>query len=320
MIEEETAGDPMSDAKWTRTTLSKISELLKEQDINVCPNTVKKLLQNMGYSLKINYKRFESDPKKATPISIKERDQQFKYIKQVRKEFNNREDSIVISVDSKKKELIGNFYNKGRTWCKAPAQVNAYDFLTLAEGKFNPYGIYDLKHNRGLVVGGISSDTSEFAVNSIERWLRSQPNKANIKSLLILADGGGSNGSSNKMWKYGIQKKICEKYNIEVTVCHYPPGTSKFNPIEHHMFSELSKNWAGQPLKTYGTALNFIRGTTAKNGLDIKAEIDMRNYETGIKITDQQWAEINLWPHNTIPKLNYTIRPNLNRKLFLHGP
>ena len=236
----------MSDAKWARTTLSKISELLKELDINVCPNTVKKLLQNMGYSLKINYKRFESDPKKATPISIKERDQQFKYIKQVRKEFNNREDSIVISVDSKKKELIGNFYNKGRAWCKAPPQVNAYDFLTLAEGKFNPYGIYDLKHNCGLVVGGISSDTSEFAVNSIERWLRSQPNKANIKSLLILADGGGSNGSSNKMWKYGIQKKICEKYNIEVSVCHYPPGTSKFNPIEHHMFSELSKNCAGQ--------------------------------------------------------------------------
>jgi len=202
------------------------------------------------------------------------------------------------------------YFRRNTTPLLGTIQVNAYDFLILAEGKFNPYSIYDIKHNCGLVVGGISSDTSEFAVNSIESWLRGQLETANINSILILADGGGSNASSNKMWKYGIQKKICEKYNIEVAVCHYPSGTSKFNPIEHRMFSERSKNWAGQPLKSYATALNFIRGTTTKNCLEIKAEIDMGSYETGIKITDKQWSEINLYPHKTIPKLNYTIRPN----------
>ena len=309
ILAEETAGDPISGLKWTKKTLIKISEQLNEGGIEICPNTVKKLLIQMNYSLKINYKRFESNPKKATPESRQKRDRQFKYIQQVKTDFMNRENAVIISVDSKKKELIGEFYNKGSNWCKKSMDVNAYDFPSDAEGILIPYGIYDLKHNNGFIIGGTSSNTSEFAVNSIEKWVIDQKKKTNIKSILILADGGGSNGSRNKMWKYYLQKKVSEKYNIELTICHYPPGTSKFNPIEHRLFSEISKNWSGQPLKDYETALKFIRTTSTKTGLKIKARLDKREYQTGIKITEEQLEEINIKEHNTFPKWNYTIVP-----------
>ena len=265
----------------------------------------------MHYSLKINFKRIESNPKTVTPESSKKRDRQFKYISRVRKSFYKKGQTI-ISIDTKKRELIGNFKNNGAVWCKDPLEVNAYDFKNLSEGVLIPYGIYDVTKNSGFIVGGTSYNTSEFAVNAICKWLNFEVRHRQeaLDSLLILADGGGSNGSSNKLWKVGIQEKICNPYEISVTVCHYPPGTSKYNPIEHHLFSEISKNWAGRPLITYETAFKYIRSTKTSIGLKVKAWIDKTSYEKGIKISDDELNMIKIAKHNVLPEWNYTIYPS----------
>lgn len=265
----------------------------------------------MGYSLKINYKKIESNPKKSTPESRKKRDQQFRYISQTRESFLNQ-NNLMISVDSKKKESVGNFKNQGAIWCTNPKEVNAYDFLSLASGVFIPYGIYCLNSNTGFVVGGISCNTAELAVNAIEKWwnMEATSMSSEHRYLLILADGGGSNGSKNKLWKLTIQKKLCDRYGIIVTVCHYPPGTSKYNPIEHRLFSEISKNWAGEPLISYETILNYINTTKTKTGLKVKAILDETNYEKGIKIIDDEMMKINIKYHDVLPEWNYTIYPS----------
>ncbi len=265
----------------------------------------------MHYSLKINFKRIESNPKTVTPESSKKRDRQFKYISRVRKSFYKKGQTI-ISIDTKKRELIGNFKNNGAVWCKDPLEVNAYDFKSLSEGVLIPYGIYDVTKNSGFIVGGTSYNTSEFAVNAICKWLNFEVRhrEETLDSLLILADGGGSNGSSNKLWKVGIQEKICNPFEISVTVCHYPPGTSKYNPIEHHLFSEISKNWAGRPLITYETAFKYIRSTKTSIGLKVKAWIDKTSYEKGIKISDEELNMIKMAKHNVLPEWNYTIYPS----------
>ena len=265
----------------------------------------------MDYSLKINYKKIESNPKKVTPESRQKRDCQFKYISQMRSLFQQQNDAI-ISTDAKKRELVGNFKNNGSTWCRISIPVNAYDFKSLSEGVFIPYGIYDVVQNTGLVAGGISYNTSEFAVNTICRWLNFElkSRETPIKSLLILADGGGSNGSKNKLWKLSIQEKLCNQYGMSVTVCHYPPGTSKYNPIEHRMFSEISKNWAGKPLVSYETILKYISTTKTSSGLTVKACIDQTIYEKGIKISDEEMKKINMKKHDVLPEWNYTIFPS----------
>lgn len=275
------------------------------------PNTVSKLLAEMDYSLKINYKKIESNPKKVTPESRQKRDCQFKYISQMRSLFQQQNNAI-ISTDAKKRELVGNFKNNGSTWCRISIPVNAYDFKSLSEGVFIPYGIYDVAQNTGLVVGGISYNTSEFAVNTICRWLNFElkSRETPIKSLLILADGGGSNGSKNRLWKLSIQEKLCNQYGMSVTVCHYPPGTSKYNPIEHRMFSEISKNWAGKPLVSYETILKYISTTKTSSGLTVKACIDQTIYKKGIKISDEEMKKINMNKHDVLPEWNYTIFPS----------
>lgn len=268
-------------------------------------------MTEMHYSLKINFKKIESNPKMVTPESSKKRDCQFTYISQMRQSFHEQGWPI-ISIDTKKRELIGNFKNNGTLWCKKALGVNAYDFKTLSEGVLIPYGIYDVTKNSGFIVGGTSCNTSEFAVNAICKWLKFElkHREYRMKSLLILADGGGSNGSSNKLWKVSIQEKICDPFEINVTVCHYPPGTSKYNPIEHHLFSEISKNWAGRPLITYETALNYIRSTKTSPGLKVKAWMDKRPYEKGIKISDEELDKINITKHDVLPEWNYTICPS----------
>ena len=300
--------------KWTKTTTGKIAEELKHEGIYVSSDTIGKLLKDMGYSLKINFKKIESNPRKSTPESRKNRDQQFTYIGQMRESFLIQ-NNLMISVDSKKKESVGNFKNQGAIWCTNPKEVNAYDFLSLASGVFIPYGIYCINSNTGFVVGGISYNTAELAVNAIEKWWNMEAINMDSehKSLLILADGGGSNGSKNKLWKLSIQNKLCNKYGIKVTVCHYPPGTSKYNPIEHRLFSEISKNWAGEPLKDYETILNYINTTKTKTGLRVKAILDETNYEKGIKVSDDQMAKINIKHHEVHPQWNYTISPSQNR-------
>jgi len=268
----------------------------------------------MGYSLKINYKKIESDPKKSTPESREKRDQQFIYIDQVC-EASQKQNTPRISVDAKKKELVGNFKNQGVKWCINPNEVNAYDFRSMASGVFIPYGIYDMDNNNGFVVGGVSYNTAEFAVNSIVKWWETEISNLDDKqkSLLILADGGGSNGSRNRLWKICIQKLLCDKYGIAVTVCHYPPGTSKYNPIEHRLFSEISKNWAGEPLLNNETILNYISTTKTKTGLKVIADIDHTVYEKGIKISNDEMSKINIKYHEVLPQWNYTISPSENR-------
>lgn len=269
----------------------------------------------MGYSLKINYKKIESNPKKLTPETRKKRNQQFDYINRMREEFRIQ-NIPSISVDAKKKENVGNFKNQGATWCKNPKEVNVYDFKSLASGVFIPYGIYDIDNNKALVVGGVSYNTAEFAVNAIAKWWEAESNymTAIQKALFILADGGGSNGSRNRLWKKCIQELLCDKFGISVTVCHYPPGTSKYNPIEHRLFSEISKNWAGEPLINNETILNYICTTKTKTGLSVKAILDEKNYEKGIKISDAEMKQINIKFHDELPKWNYTIFPSQNRK------
>lgn len=310
-MEEDTAGDPVTGLKWTRRTLRKIANALKNAGIHVSTNTVSKLLAGMNYSLKINYKKIESNPKKITPGYREKRDCQFKYISQMRALFQ-QQGNVTISTDAKKRELVGNFKNNGSTWCQTAIPVNAYDFKSLSEGVFIPYGIYDIVKNTGFVVGGISYNTSEFAVNAICTWLNFELEKrrAPIKSLLILVDGGGSNGSKNKLWKLSIQNKLCNKHGIDVTVCHYPPGTSKYNPIEHRLFSEISKNWAGKPLISYETILKYISTTKTTTGLKVKACVDQTMYEKGIKVSDSQMKKINIIKHDVLPEWNYTIFPS----------
>ena len=260
-MEYETAGDPISGLKWTHKTTEKIADELSLEGINICAVTVGRILKNLDYSLKSNSKKISNGGKKLTPEAVEKRNTQFEYIKAMLKKFDT-ENCPRISSDTKKKELIGNFKNPGTRYKKIADLVNDHDFLTYCIGKAALYGIYDLFNNDGFVVVGqfmkdkktssfLSADTPEFAVEAIESWWLTKGIKQYSKNkLLILVDGGGSNGHRCHMWKIKIQEILCNKHNLEVTVCHYPPGASKWNPIEHSLFSEISKNWKGTPLMT----------------------------------------------------------------------
>ena len=304
IMDETTAGDPMSLLKWTNKSTYQISAYLKELGYSVSEDTIGRRIKDMGYSLQVNVKGLEKK-------SHKERDSQFKYINKLAKQFV-AERNPVISVDTKKKEKIGNFKNSGCKYRKkgSPKKVNTDDYPSLADGIAIPYGAYDIQQNHGLVNVGTSHDTAEFAVESIRRWWLyfGQKQYSNAKKILICADGGGSNGSRNRAWKYYLQK-LSNEILLSITVCHFPPGTSKWNKIEHRMFSFISMNWRGEPLVNYETVINMISSTTTKTGLKIKAILDTQNYETGIKISDEQLKKINLKVHNKNSQWNYTIKP-----------
>jgi len=302
-MEYETAGDPITGLKWTRKTTKKIACELKELGIEVCPNTVGKLLKKLDYSLRVNRKKLSSGSKP-------ERDEQFSYIGKLRERFRRR-GLPVISVDTKKKEVVGNFKNNGAVWSKQPIAVNDHDFRSLGRGIAIPYGIYDLQANRGSVFVGMSSETPELAVSSIEKWWRydGQHRYKIADELLILADCGGGNGYRPLAWKYNLQN-FCDRHGISVTVAHFPPGASKWNPIEHRLFSEISKNWAGKPLDTYETILNYISTTRTSTGLKVKAYFDTRDYPKGVDISKQQMGQIRIEKHKTLPAWNYTIAPS----------
>lgn len=306
-MEDETAGDPMSGVKWTRRTTEKISEQLKTMGVNVSRNTVGRLLKDLDFSLKVNHKKLS----KGTKTTRATRNQQFTVLGKARRKFAAQSNPI-ISVDTKKKELIGNFKNPGQTWRQTARAVKDHDFKSESDGKGVPYGIYDCFSNRGCVVLGNSYDTAEFAVSSIEKWWLSEGQKKyrSAKKILILADAGGSNSYRSRLWKFELQRNLCNIHGLTITVSHYPPGASKWNPIEHRLFSEISKNWAGTPLASVEVALKYIRTTKTKTGLSVSAYLDPVAYQKGIKITDQQMAEINLKPHKILPQWNYTIRPN----------
>lgn len=302
----ETAGDPMTGLKWTRKTTEKIADVLKGSGVNVSANTVGRLLKQMDFNLRVNHKKLSS----GSAAEQAERNEQFTYISDMREAFA-RKGLPIVSVDTKRKELVGNFKNPGTAWSQKPILVKDHDFRSEAVGIVSPYSIYDTVRNRGSVFVGTSSDTADFAVDSIEAWWREEGRRTypKVNRLLILADGGGSNGFRNRAWKVNLQEKLCDSHGITVTVCHYPTGASKWNPVEHRLHSEITKNWAGHPLDSFETVVNYIRSTTTKTGLRVNARLVDKIYETGIKISDEEMDALSLHPHSVQSKRNYTLTP-----------
>jgi hypothetical protein len=303
MVAPETAGSPMSEQKWVRSSLRHLSERLKTSGHSACPKTVARLLKKTDYSLKANVKRLAG-------AQHPDRNLQFEYI-EVQKQLFLSHGWPVISVDAKKKELIGDFKNAGRCWCQAAEAVSDHDFESEAICKAVPYGIYDLHHNRGYIYVSQSSDTAQFAVEMIACWWKTfgQYDFPNAARLLTLCDGGGSNGWRSRLWKLQLQEQLADQLGLEVMVCHYPKNASKWNPIEHRLFGPISLNWAGKPLRSLETMLAYIRGTTTQKGLQVAAfQID-QVYERGIKVADDVIYGLNLERHSTCPNWNYTIRP-----------
>jgi hypothetical protein len=304
IVEETTAGDPMSALRWTNQSTQSMAEELTRRGHPVSDKTVARCLLELGYSLQLNRKTKEG---RQHP----DRDAQFRYINRQEAMFRASGDPV-ISVDTKKKELVGAFQNKGRTWRPQgqPYEVNVHDFPSQAKGKAIPYGTYDVLQNRAVVNVGISHDTSEFAVESIRRWWKMDGRRrySAASRLLICADGGGSNSSRARAWKLNLQA-LADEVGIPITVCHYPPGTSKWNRVEHRLFSFISLTWKGKPLWNYETIVNLIGSTRTKTGLKVKAILDTNEYETGIEVSKQQMAELQIRRHKKHPDWNYTLSP-----------
>ena len=304
-MKDATAGDPITGLKWTKKTLRKLSRQLKRQRIRVSYGTLRRLLKKRGYSLHVNRKRL-------TKQQAPERDQQMRYVVRCRNVYL-KAGKPVISVDTKKRELVGNFRNAGCTWRRKALDVLEDDYPSEADGVAIPYGIYEVGRNHGFVVVGVSHQTPDFAVAAIRTWLRVRGPVAlaGHHELLIEADGGGANGHRCWRWKWGLQQ-LADEFNLVITVTHLPTGASKWNPVEHRLFSCISDNWEGQPLISYETVLKFIRTTQTETGLHCQARLDKRAYPTGHKVTSEQKAQINLVPHHILPKWNYTIKPHVH--------
>jgi len=311
IMKYETAGDPVSGCKWTRKTTGKIARQLKRMGIGVSANTAGRLLKKMDYSLHRNLKSLESGLR--NPPAPQQRDQQFRYIRS-QIEAYAAHGLPVISVDTKSRELIGAFHQPGRRWCQKPIVVLDHDFPSDAQGVAIPYGIYDFFRNEGFVNLGTSHDTAEFAVASIRTWWQrvGLENYPDADHLLILADCGGSNGYRTKLWKHQLQVTFADPFELCVKVCHYPPGASKWNPIEHRMFSFISNNWAAHPLTDYETVLKFIRTTKTSAGLKIRVALNTQKYQRGIHICDKQMQAVTLKHYTQRPKWNYSISPAEN--------
>lgn len=300
----EPKGDPMSLLKWTCKSVVHLKGALQAMGHTIADTTLRDVLLSQGYRLAANKKTIEGS-------SHADRDAQFAQIKQRCEQFETGGNPI-ISVDCKKKELLGNFKNNGQEWQAKGEEtsVNVYDFLSLASGKAIPYGIYDLVHNRGFVNVGIDHDTAAFAVESIRRWWQHSgkalyPGKSH---LLITADGGGSNGTRNRLWKKTLQE-LANEEQITITVAHYPPATSKWNKIEHRLFSFISINWRAKPLTSLEIVLEFISHTTTTEGLTVTAVKDSQTYPTDLKVTDEELAALNLVRDPFHGEWNYTIKP-----------
>jgi hypothetical protein len=304
-LEHDTAGDPMTGLCWSRRTTTRISEELLQLGISASPNTVARLLDQMGYSLRVNRKQISTS-------SNPHRNLQFEYLAELRGRFQHRHLPI-ISVDTKKRELVGNFKNPGRCWECAPRHVFDHDFRTDSIGVAIPYGIYDVTENRGAFIVGVSHDTPAFAAHAIALWWHQEGSQrySHSRQILILADTGGSNSCRCYAWKTELQSQLANTFALAVTVAHYPTGASKWNPIEHRLFSEVSRNWAGVPLDSYQKILNYARTTNTQTGLHVTAYLDRRSYPCGLKPTPDQVASLRLQRHETLPDWNYTIKPQL---------
>jgi len=305
-MRHDTAGDPITGVKWSRRPTRKVAEELTTLGIAVSKNTVGRLLKEMGFKLRVNRKQIAS-------TKNPQRNQQFLYIAEQRERFT-KQGMPIISVDAKKTEQVGNFKNAGAKWDRETVLVKDHDFRSEADGLAIPYGIYDTQANRGAVFVGTSHNTPAFAVDAIAQWWLKEgcQRYPTAHELFVLADGGGSNGPRSRVWRKALQDTICTPLGLVVTVSHYPPGASKWNPIEHRLFSQISKNWAGEPLTDIDKILKFIRTTKTKSGLTVAAYLMPENYETGIKISDAEMRQLNLVPHEMLGRWNYTVRPSQN--------
>lgn len=308
LVDPETRGDPMSPLVWTTKSTRNLAQALKDQGHQVSHDVVATLLHESGYSLQANVKTREGS-------HHEDRDAQFRYINDTVKEHQQAR-MPVISVDAKKKENVGNFKNAGREWTPQgdPVEVGVYDFKDNVLGKVTPYGIFDERENKGWVSVGTDHDTSTFAVESIRRWWTSVGCKTYPAAdrLLICADGGGSNGSRVRLWKVELGKFAAES-GLSITVCHLPPGTSKWNKIEHKLFCHITSNWRGRPLTSHEVIVNLIGATTTRKGLRVTAQLDTSEYQTSIKITDGELAAVPRRPHEFHGEWNYTIFPSLEK-------
>ena len=305
LIDPVTRGDPESSLLWTSKSLRNLADDLKKKGHEVSYVTVRTLLQEMGFSLQADFKSIE-------PGQHADRNEQFEYIYNNVKEMQGRNQPI-ISVDTKKKELIGNYKNNGREWNPKgqPTKVDTHDFESKELGHAIPFGVYDITENKGWVSVGITKDTSQFAVATIRSWWTEMGKDVypEAQELMITADSGGSNGYRRRLWKTELQK-FSNETGLIIHVLHFPPNTSKWNKIEHRMFSYISKNWRGRPLVSLEVIINLIANTGTYKGLKIKCEADMTTYETGIKVSDEELAGINLVPDSYHSEWNYRIFPN----------
>lgn len=304
LIEPTTRGDPESPLRWTCKSTAQLAGELTQQRHPVSPRTVATLLTQAGYSLQANRKTREGT---AHP----DRDAQFHYLNALIA-CCQRDGEPAVSVDTKKKELVGDFKNAGRVWRPVgqPARVRIHDFLDPAHGKAIPYGVYDLANNEGWVSVGIDHDTAEFAVNAIRAWWTRMGRRRfpHARRLLITADGGGSNGPRSRLWKWALQR-LADDLGVTLVVCHFPPGTSKWNKIEHRLFSFISQNWRGIPLVTHQAIVSLIAATTTRTGLRVKAALDTRRYQTAVPVPDDVFARLKIAPHTFHGDWNYTITP-----------
>ncbi len=308
LVEPTTAGDPNSPLRWTSKSVRTLAAELQAMGHAISYQLVAELLQANDYTLQANRKTREGS-------SHPDRDAQFLYLNDQVCQYQ-KDGQPVISVDTKKKELVGNFKNGGREWRPKgnPEPVRVHDFVIPEQGKAIPYGVYDLHRNEGWVSIGIDHDTASFAVNTIRRWWKvmGRPAYRQATSLLVTADAGGSNGPQRRLWKWELQR-FANRTGLAITVCHFPPGTSKWNKIEHRLFSYIAKNWRGKPLTSLATIVSLIGDTTTEGGLRVRSEIDHGVYPKGVAVTDEQMATINLERHSFHGDWNYTIRPNVTK-------
>ncbi len=302
LVDPTSRGDPMSPLRWTCKSTRRLAKEMTDQGHPVCHTKVSQLLSSLHYSLQSTRKKMEGK-------SHTDRDAQFNFINNKVKDFQYRAQPV-ISVDAKKKEIVGRFSNAGQEYqpVGVPEEVETYNFPSMADGKGIPYGVYDMTRNQGWVSVGTDHDTAQFAVHSIRQWWYQMGRAAysEASELLITADGGGSNGSRNRLWKRELQR-------LAVSVCHFPPGTSKWNKIEHRMFSHITQNWRGRPLTSHKVIVNLIANTTTNAGLRIKTALDKKEYPTGIKVSKEEMAAINLEKNSFHGEWNYTIRSSENR-------
>lgn len=304
LVAPNTRGDPMSPLRWTCKSTPRLAEELEKQGHSVSQRTVCDLLAQLGYSLQSTRKTREGG-------NHPDRDAQFQHIASMVAQYQAKGDPV-ISVDTKKKELVGDFKNAGREWQPEghPEEVRVYDFVDAELGKVAPYGVFDVTANQGWVSVGIDHDTAEFAVESIRRWWNEMgsPLYPNAKRLLITADGGGSNGYRVRLWRVQLQK-LADELRMSIAVCHFPPGTSKWNKIEHRMFCHITQNWRGRPLLSREVVVNLIGNTTTTAGLRIQAQLDANSYQAGIKVTDQELANLAIERDSFHGEWNYKVSP-----------